>query len=229
MTILAHSAPRSASAARTATVVDSLRLALLVAYLQSELYSRAVAAAGFIAPTDAVVFATLNTQEAQHAASLATLIATRGGPALARPTFDFTAKGALPGFSFTPAQYETFRILAQAFEDLSVRAYKGQVQELVADELALNAALAIHAVEGRHAAAVRRLRGKKAWITGSSLDDVPTFLQAIYGGEDVTTQGTVNVAGAIATTGGAQAASQAFDEPLSAAQVTAIVTQFIVV
>lgn len=229
MRIPSHSAPGSAPAAQTATVVDSLRLALLVAYLQSELYSRAVAAAGFIAPTDAVVFATLNTQEALHVTTLTTLIATRGGPALARPTFDFTAKGALPGFAFTPAQYETFRILAQAFEDLGVRASKGQVQELVADELALNAVLAIHAVEARHAAAVRRLRGKRAWITGSTLDDVPTFLQAIYAGEDVTTQGTVNVAGAIAPTGGAQAASQAFDEPLTAAQVTAIVTPFILV
>ena len=221
--------PGSTPAAQAATVVESLRLALLVTYLQSELYSRAAAATGFIAPTDAVVFATLNTQEAQHVTSLTSLIAARGGPALERPTFDFTAKGALPGFSFVPAQYETFRILAQAFEDLGVRAYKGQVQELVTDEVALNAALAIHAVEARHAAEVRRLRGKRPWITGSTLDDVPAFLQAIYTGEDVTAQGTVDVAGAIATTGGVQAASQAFDEPLTAAQVTAIVTAFIVV
>jgi hypothetical protein len=88
--------------------------------------------------------------------------------------------------------------------------------------------LAIHSVEARHAAEVRRLRGKKGWITGSTLDDVPTFLQAVYGGEEVTTQGTVNVATAIATTGGGEAASQAFDEPLTTAQVTAIVTLFLV-
>jgi hypothetical protein len=224
----AHRTAVSAQAPQAATVVESLRLVLLVAYLQSELYTRAVAAPGFIAAADATVFTTLNTQETQHISRLAPLIAARGGPALARPTFDFTAKGALPGFAFAAGQYETFRVLAQAFEDLAVRAYMGQVQALVADEPALNVALAIHSVEARHAAEVRRLRGKKGWITGSSLDDVPTFLQGVYGGEDVTTQGAVNVAAAIATTGGADAASEAFDEPLSAAQVSAIVALFIV-
>ena len=214
-------------AERAAEVVDSLRLVLLVAYLQSELYTRAAAATGFIATTDAVVFTTIAAHKAQHVTRLAALLTVRGGPALAKPAFDFTAKGALPGFAFAAGQYETFRILAQAFEDLGVRAHKGQIQALVADEPALNAVLAIHSVEARHAAEVRRLRGKKAWITGSGPDDVPTFLQAIYAGEDVTTQGAVNVAAAVATTGGAEAASQAFDEPLTAAQVTAIVTPFL--
>ena len=227
MPMLPPSGLDDAAAAQAAEVVDSLRLILLVAYLQSELYARAAAAAGFIATTDAAVVTALNTQEAQHVTRLAALITARGGPALAKPTFDFTAKGALPGFAFAAGQYETFRILAQAFEDLGVRACKGQIQALVADEPALNAVLAIHAVEARHAAAVRRLRGKKGWITGSSPDDVPAFLQGIYAGEDVTTQGTVNVAGAIASSGGAEAASQAFDEPLATAQVTAIITPFL--
>jgi hypothetical protein len=227
MPMIPRSTFGSAAAAQSAEVVDSLRLALLVAYLQSDLYARATAATGFIATADAAVIGALNTQEAQHVTRLVALIAARGGPALAKPTFDFTAKGALPGFAFAAGQYETFRILAQAFEDLGVRAYKGQMQALVADEAALNAALAIHSVEARHAAAVRRLRGKKGWITGSTPDDVPAFLQGIYAGEEITTQGTVNVAGALATTGGAEAASQAFDEPLTTAQVTTIVTLFI--
>jgi hypothetical protein len=213
--------------APAADVVDSLRLALLVAYLQSELYARAVAASGFVVAADSVVFTTLAGHETQHVGRLTTLIATRGGAPFARPTFDFTAKGALPGFAFAAGQYETFRMLAQAFEDLGVRAYKGQLPALVTDVAALNTALAIHSVEARHAAEVRRLRGRKGWITGSSLDDLPAFLQPIYAGEEVTTQGSVNVGGAIATTGGTDAASQAFDEPLSTAQVTAIVQQFV--
>ena len=218
---------QSAPAARAAEVVDSLRLVLLVAYLQSELYTRAAAAAGFIAAADTAVFTTLSSQKAQHVSGLAALLAARGGPALVKPVFDFTAKGALPGFAFATGQYETFRILAQALEDLGVRACKGQIQALVADEPALNAVLAVHSVNARHAAAVRRLRGKKGWITGSAPDDVPAFLQGVYAGEEITTQGTVNVAGAIASTGGADAASQAFDEPLTTAQVTAIVTPFL--
>ena len=228
MRTFSHRALATAPTAQAAEVVDSLRLLLLVAYLQSELYSRAAAATGFIAAAEATVFTTLNAHEAQHVSRLTELVAARGGAAIPRPTFDFSAKGALPGFAFAADQYETFRTLAQAFEDLGVRAYKGQVEALVADEPALNAALAIHAVEARHAAEVRRLRGKRSWITGSTLDDVPPFLQAVYAGEDVTTQGTVNVAGAIAATGGADAASQAFDEPLTAAQVTAVVNLFVV-
>ena len=210
-----------------AEVVDSLQLALLVAYLQSSLYTRALAVAGFVTTADLIVVGALNTQESSHVAALTTLITTRGSAAPTQPTFDFTAKGALPGFAFADGQYETFRMLAQAFEDLSVRAYKGQLQALVEDKPALNAALAIHAVEARHAAEVRRLRGKKGWITGSSREDLPAFAQAIYDGEELTSQGGFDVSSAVASFGGVDAASQAFDEPLTTAEVTAIITPFI--
>lgn len=205
-----------------ADVLDSLRLLQRIEYLQSELYTRALAATGFIPTTDVPVFQALNTQDTEHIGTLSTLIVTRLGTPLAKPTFDFTGKGAVPGFAFAAGQYETFRMLAQAFEDLGVRAYKGQVAALQQDKGALSFVLALHSVEGRHAAEVRRIRGKKGWITGSSADDLPAFAQAIYAGENVTTQGTVNVA-----TGGADAASQAFDEPLSTAQVTAILAPFV--
>jgi hypothetical protein len=215
------------SATAAADVVDSLRLVQLVAYLQSDLYARGLATTGFIPAADNVVFTTLNQREQQHIGTLTSLIAARSGVPAVRPTFDFTGKGAVPGFAFAPGQYETFRMLAQAFEDLGVRAYKGQVQALLADKQALTYLLTMQSVEGRHAAEVRRIRGKQGWITGNSADDLPAFAQAIYAGEEITTQGTVNVATAIAATGGATAASQAFDEPLSTAQVTAIITPFI--
>ena len=220
-------ATAAAAALGAADVVDSLRLALLIAYLQSALYSRALSALGFVPTADATVIGTLSAQETNHVSSLTTLITGRGGVVPPRPTIDFTAKGALPGFAFAAGQYETFRMLAQAFEDLSVRTLKGQLQALVADKAALNEALATHAVEARHAAEIRRLRGKKGWITGSSRDDLPAFLQPIYAGEELTTQGSVDVAGALAAFGGAEAASQAFDEPLTTAKVTAIITPFI--
>jgi hypothetical protein len=207
--------------------VDSLRLLLLVAFLQADLYSRAAAATGFIPATDLAVFATLSQQETLHVGTLSTLLVARGGAPIVKPAFDFTGKGAVPGFAFAAGQYETFRMLAQAFEDLGVRAYKGQVQALQTDAQALTYVLTMHSVEGRHAAEARRIRGKKGWITGNSADDLPAFAQAISAGEELTTQGTVNVAAAIAATGGADAASQAFDEPLSSAQVTAIITPFI--
>ena len=221
----ATSAARNVS--RAAAVVDSLRLAVLIAYLQSELYTRALAVVGMVPTADVIVIGTMNTQEGVHLTRLTSLLTARGSTAPPKPTIDFTAKGALPAFAFVASQYETFRMLAQAFEDLSVRTYKGQIQALVADKLALNEALAIHAVEARHAAEIRRIRGKKGWITGSSRDDLPAFLQPIYAGEELTTQSGVDVSAALASFGGAEAASQAFDEPLTTAQVTAIITPFI--
>jgi hypothetical protein len=223
-----HSTRAFQSTAPGADVLDALRLALLIARLQSDLYSSAVATVGFVPTTEAVVITSISQQEAQHVILLTNLITGRGATAPASPVFDFTAKGAVPGFVFSVGQYDTFRILAQAFEDLSVRAYKGQVPALVGDTPALNAALTMHTVEARHAAEIRRLRGLEAWITGSSADDLPAWALPIYAGENVTTQGTVDIAAAIAATGGADAASQAFDEPLTSAEVTAILTPFIV-
>ena len=223
-----HSASALLPAAAMAEVLDSLALLQLLAYLQSELYTRAFAVPAFIPADDVAVFQALSDQESQHIATLSGLITTRLGTPVVRPTFDFTGKGAVPGFAFDATQYETFRMLAQAFEDLSVRAYKGQLQALQPDTPALTFALAIHSVEGRHAAKIRRLRGKTAWITGDSADDLPPFAAAIYAGENVTTQGSVNVASAIGSAAGSDAASQAFDEPLTTEQVTAIITPFIV-
>ena len=223
-----HPASALRPAAALADVLDSLGLLQQLAYLQSELYARALAVPDFIPATDVAVFQTLSDQESQHIGTLSTLITTRLGTPAIRPTFDFTGQGAVPGFAFDATQYETFRTLAQAFEDLSVRAYKGQLQALQPDTPALTFALALHSVEGRHAAEIRRVRGKKAWITGDSADDLPPFAAAIYAGENVTTQGTVNVASSIGSGAGVDAASQAFDEPLTTEQVTAIITPFIV-
>ena len=208
-----------------ADVLTSLQLLQRVEYLQAELYTRALAASAFVPAADFKVFDLLNKQDTEHIGTLSTLIRTRLGTPVVKPTtFDFTGKGAVPGFAFAAGQYETFRMLAQAFEDLSVRAYKGQVQALQQDKGSLNFVLAIHSVEGRHASEVRRIRGKKGWITGASADDLPAFAAAIYAGENVTAQGSVNVA---SSTVSADAASQAFDEPLSTAQVTAIIIPFI--
>jgi hypothetical protein len=210
-----------------ADVLDALQLLLRQAYLESDFYIRGVAATGLLPASDSVVFSTIRDQESSHVATLVGLIIARDGTAPAPPAFDFTAKGAFPDFAFAEGQYETFKMLGQAFEDLGVRAFKGQLQALVADKVALNAALAIHSVEARHASEIRRLRGKKAWITGDSRDDLPAFVQAIYDGEENVTQRTVDVATAAAGFGGADSASEAFDEPLTTDQVAAIHANFL--
>ena len=208
-------------------VVDVLQFALLLEYLESDFYLRGLNAPGLIPATDVAVFTTIGGHEATHVTALLGLLTGKRATPRSRPTFDFTAKGNLPGFAFLPPQYATFTMLAQAFEDTGVRAYKGQAPRLIADKPVLAAALSIHSVEARHASVVRRLRGKKAWITGNSRDDLPAFAQGVYDGEENATQGGTSLTSIAAKVGGAEGATEAFDEPLSMAQVTAIIAPFL--
>ena len=73
-----------------------------------------------------------------------------GSRAVKRPRFDF--RGATE-------DAERFRKTAVAFEDLAVAAYKGQAP-LIQSRAYLVPALAIHSVEARHAAWIRRLAGE---------------------------------------------------------------------
>ena len=210
-------------------VLDVLQFALLLEQLEAEFYSRGVAASGLIDASDMTIFQTISAHETAHVAALKALIMGKSATPNAKPTFDFTAHGAVAGFNFSAGQYDTFKALAQAFEDTGVRAYKGQAPNLIGDKAVLTAALTIHSIEARHASEIRRLRGLKGWITGSSRDDLPAFTQAIYDGENNVMQGPVDVSTLMLTSsnGGTDAATQAFDEPLTKDQVTAIVTPFI--
>ncbi len=208
-------------------VLDVLQFALLLEWLESEHYTRGMSATGLIPASDRTVFTTIRDHENLHVAALEALITGKGATPRARPAFDFTAHGAVPDFRFAATQYSTFTALSQAFEDTGVRAYKGQAGRLVNDKAVLTTALAIHSVEARHACEVRRLRGRKGWITGSSRDELPPFAQGIYDGEDSLTQGGVNLATIAADFGGSAAATEAFDEPLTKQQVTDIITPFL--
>jgi hypothetical protein len=210
-------------------VLDVLQFALLLEYLEAEFYQRGVAAAGLIDTADRTIFTTISGHETAHVSALQALITGKSAVPIAKPAFDFTAKGNVAGFNFSAGQYETFKVLAMAFEDTGVRAYKGQAPRLINDKAALTAALSIHSVEARHASVVRRLRGKKGWVTGNSRDDLPAFTQGIYDGEDNLLQATLTVTSLpdAANNGGTGAATEAFDEPLTKAQVTAIVTPFL--
>ena len=213
----------------TASVNEVLQFALLLEYLEADFYTRGVASAGMIPTAVQTVFTTIRDHENAHVTALQGLLTGRGQTPRAKPVFDFTAKGNVAGFNFGAAQYSTFLALAQAFEDTGVRAYKGQAGALMGDKAILNAALAIHSVEARHASMVRRIRGAKGWITGNSRGDLPAFTQGIYDGEDVVIQNGVNIStltGA-AENGGVNAATESFDEPLTMAQVVAIVTPFL--
>jgi rubrerythrin len=210
-----------------ADVLDVLQFALTLEYLEAEFYTRGVAAAGLIPSADVTIFTNIRDHENTHVTALKSLITAKGATPVAKPTFDFTAKGALAGFNFGSTQYATFQALAQAFEDTGVRAYKGQAGRLINDKAVLTAALTIHSVEARHASEVRRLRGQKGWITGNSRGDLPAFTQGIYDGEQNVTQAGVDITAVGTGNGGVDGVTEAFDEPLTKDQVLAIVSPFL--
>lgn len=208
-------------------VLDVLQFALTLEHLESEFYNRGLGATGLIPAADQALFSTIRSHENIHVTTIQGLISGKGATPGAKPTFDFTAKGNVPGFNFSAGQYETFKVLSQAFEDTGVRAFKGQAGRLINDKPILNAALSIHSVEARHASVVRRLRGKKSWITGNSRDDLPAFTQGIYDGDDNMIQGGKDITALGNGNGGNAAVTEAFDEPLTKAQVLAIVAPFL--
>jgi hypothetical protein len=169
-------------------------------------------------------------------------------------SFDFTgARGAGNGpFTQATTDLQHLLLVTQAAEDTGVRAYKGQAPNLMSNSVALEAALRIHSVEARHASKIRRLRRQNGapsnvkysgTISGggaaaAGADNVPNppaaavaALGLIYAGEEnSSTQLTVNLGGLsnLPTSNFtlATAASEAFDEPLTKAQVIAIVQGF---
>ncbi len=226
----------------TSTVLEILNYALTLEYLESEFYTIATGTSGLIPAAEQASFNTIKNHEVEHVAFLTTVIKTMGTPAT-KPTFDFTVKGAYPAFT----DYATFLTLSQAFEDTGVRAYKGQANNpnLMAsgNTAVLNAALQIHSVEARHASHVRMVRRKagaadapKPWVTGNAAP-IPD-VAATYAGEDNVAQGGLNntTSGAVTITSlpgvsgniSVNAATEAFDEPLTMTAVLAIAGLFIV-
>lgn len=220
-------------------IKDILNYALTLEWLESEFYKKAVDTPGLIpAGTPAVgAITTIRDHEVAHVAALQATITSLGGTPVGMPTFDFTAGGA---FADVFSNYDTFLAVAQTFEDTGVRAYKGQANNaaLMANNDVLDAALRIHSVEARHASHVRYMRRTrptgnsniKGWITGS-MPTVPGATDASYAGEDNTNQAGVTITSLTNTATGANftanAATEAFDEPLTSTAVLAIVDPFI--
>ena len=191
------------SAGPSAAAVAVLQYALTLEYLEDEYYRLGLAASGLIPTTDRTIMSQISKHEAAHVALLKTALGTA---AIAKPTFKF------PAATFT--DYKTFLGLAQALEDTGVRAYKGQAGALINDKSILQTALQIHSVEARHASEVRRLLGLKGWVS----DPAQTTF----------TQGGVNLKTLPNVSGIANSAfGEAFDEPLTMAEVLAIAKPYL--
>jgi hypothetical protein len=141
--LAASAAPaRAAGAVRDEAI---LNYALTLEYVQDSFYGeveRLGALTGDLAEQARVVGA----HERAHVKAFRAVLGSR---AVKRPRFDF--RGATE-------DAERFRRTAVAFEDLAVAAYKAQAP-LIERRAYLVPALAIHTVEARHAAWIRRLAG----------------------------------------------------------------------
>jgi rubrerythrin len=115
--------------------------ALELEYIETDFYSKAIAT-GKLTGRLLELAKRFQAQEAQHVAALEAYVTQHGGKPPAKPQTKFTLT--------SPAT-----ILQQAvtFENLGASAYLGQLTRITDKEL-LAAALTIHSVEGRHAAAL---------------------------------------------------------------------------
>lgn len=224
-----------------AGVIDVLKFALTLEYLEAEFYNKALAAPGLIAAGPATgAIQTIAKHENAHVAFLDSTIKALGGGATPKPTFDFSAgNGSGNGpFKDVFSNYDLFLAVSQVFEDTGVRAYKGQAGALISVNALLRAALQIHSVEARHAAHIREMRSRKPsafvvgtpypWITLNQSNVASPAVQASYDGEDATVQAGVSTPGLGGSNVSIDDATESFDEPLTKEQVLAIVDPFIV-
>jgi rubrerythrin len=228
---------KRAYAADTLTpgVIEILNFALTLEYLESSFYNLATGN-GALIPADALpYFSTIRDDENKHVLFLQSAIGTLGGTPVTMPNFDFSGgSGSLTGpFADVFTNYDTFLKVALTFEDTGVRAYKGQASNLLSNKDILTAVLAIHAVEARHASAVRQILKISPWITSTATlgnDTGISLVDANYQGEENVIQGGFNVTKLPALSGGTTniaVATAAFDEPLSMDQVQNLVKIFI--
>ncbi|AQG81404.1 ferritin-like domain-containing protein [Spirosoma montaniterrae] len=202
-------------------VVDVLNFALLLEYLEYEFYDIANNSPGLVPNQFKPAFEFIRRHEEVHVKLLKSVLGSR---AIAKPGFDYSAKGAFPD---TFRNFQTFAAVSQAFEDTGVRAYKGQAANLMNAKPILEVALQIHAVEAAHAARVRNIRGQKGWVVGGGPQGLPAAAAGVYMGEDNVIQGGANLVALLGSQFSTDAITEAFDEPLTREQVVAIVTPFL--
>lgn len=201
-------------------IVDVLNFALLLEYLEKEFYIKGLDSGVIPAGEPEKIFMQISKHETAHVEFLKSAINSLKGNPIKKPSFDFTAGGMFMPFT----DYSQFLILSQGFEDLGVRAYKGQAGNLIENDAILTAALQIHSVEARHASMVRRLRGLQGWILLNGLN-APEPIKPIYKGEAQFTQAGVELRQV--TTVDPHEITEAFDEPMSKEDVAKLAGLFI--
>jgi len=144
--------------------VGILNYALTLEYLETAFYAD-VAKSGLFKGSDLETIRKFGSEEAEHVTALTGFVKQMGGKPAPKPKTEFPLKNA-----------KSVLELAATVEDLGAAAYLGQAANIEGASV-LSAALSIHSVEGRHAAALSTLLGKPitpdgAFAKPASADEV---------------------------------------------------------
>lgn len=123
-----------------------LNYALTLEYLETAFYAD-VAKSGLFKGSDLATIKSFGSQEADHVAALTDAVKAAGGKPAPKPKTEFPLNNAKQVLK-----------LASTVENLGAAAYLGQAPRIKSPDV-LAAALSIHSVEGRHAAALNTLLG----------------------------------------------------------------------
>ena len=148
--------------------VGILNYALTLEYLETAFYAD-VAKSGLFKGSDLATIRKFGSEEAQHVAALTAAVKQLGGKPAPKPKTEFPLKSA-----------KSVLELAGTVENLGAAAYLGQAANIQSPEV-LASALAIHSVEGRHAAALNTLLGESIVPDGAFAKpaDAKTVLKSV--------------------------------------------------
>jgi rubrerythrin len=148
--------------------VGILNYALTLEYLETAFYAD-VLKSGLFKGSDLETIRKFGREEAEHVEALTQAVKSLGGKPAPEPKAEFPLKSA-----------KSVLELAATVENLGAAAYLGQAANIESPEV-LASALAIHSVEGRHAAALNTLLGESVTPDGAFAvpADVPTVLKSV--------------------------------------------------
>ena len=148
--------------------IGILNYALTLEYLETAFY-KDVVKSGLFKGEELAVLKKFGAEEQQHVEALSGTVKKLGGKPAPMPKAEFPLKDA-----------KSVAELAGTVENLGAAAYLGQAANIESPEV-LASALAIHSVEGRHAAALNTLLGESITPDGAFAvpADVPTVLKSV--------------------------------------------------
>jgi rubrerythrin len=148
--------------------VGILNYALTLEYLETAFYAEVVKS-GLFKGADLATIRKFGSEEAEHVQALTQAVKSLGGKPAPEPKAEFPLEGA-----------KSVLELAGTVENLGAAAYLGQAANIESPEV-LASALAIHSVEGRHAAALNTLLGESITPDGAFAvpADVKTVLKSV--------------------------------------------------